>query len=110
MESVKHSYLSPTTRKVAGSLTSIVTFDTEVEHVCALEGYLGLASYAKVILKTTLDIQEIWSCPWYSLGQPGTSKVAPDMVYETIISPRSEMSDICPRTTRDIQACSQHGL
>ena len=30
----------------------------------------------------------------YSLGQPGTSKVVPDMAYESIISPRSEMSHL----------------
>ena len=66
-------------------------------------------NYVKVILKTTPDIEDIWSCPWYSLEQPGASKVVPDMAYEGIVSPRPR-SPICPRTTLDIQGCSQHGL
>ena len=59
----------------------------------SLIGYLGLPPYVKVFLKTTPDIQDIWSCPW-CLGQPGTSKVVPDMVCESIISPRSEKSHL----------------
>ena len=71
-------------------------------------------------------------------GCPGTSKVVPDMVCGSIISPRSKMSHlsqdnlghprlfptwcvgassvpgprcpICPRTTWDIQGCSRHGV
>ena len=70
------------------------------------EGYLGLPSYVKVILKTTPDIQDIWSCPWYSLGHPRL--VVPDMVYESIITSRPR-SPTCPRTNWDIQGCSQHG-
>ena len=80
------------------------------------------------------QVRDVPSVP----GQPGTSKVVPDMVCGSIISPRSEMSHlsqvvlghprlfptwcvgassvpgprcpICPRTTWDIQGCSQHGV
>ena len=79
----------------AMNLVMIRTLFTNLnKHSLKCEDYLGLPSYVKVILTTTLDIQDIWSCPWYSLGQPETSKVVPDMIWESIISPRSEKSHL----------------
>ena len=80
------------------------------------------------------QVQDVPSVP----GQLGTSEVVPNMVCGSIISPRSKMSHlsqdnlghprlfprwcvgassvpgprcpICPRTTWDIQGCSQHGV